>query len=247
MSIASIYHNVMNKIIGVPDQEFDHSDAQHYEINSSERWLRKNFSPIYDNIQTAKGEGRYWSGPGDTAINEFFSGSKKDWGAFAASLRDKTCLEIGPGPCGALGIWWWVETKILVDPLILEYKALQLKMFKKTVYADDMRLLAQNAETLDPGLVGTIDGAIICRNALDHCDDPMEILRNLSKYAKTGCYLLLWTDLWHLDGHNEGHRNITKDRAKFEEDLKALGFEIQQTFEDKGRHSINFGCRAIKK
>lgn len=247
MNISSSFSIIKKKIIGNRDKKFDHSKAQNFEKRSSEKWLKKNFKPITEQIQLAKNEGRYWAGPGNTTVNEFFNGSVTDWEKFAASLSDKKCMEIGPGPCGALCIWWWIKTKIMIDPLILEYRDLHLKMFKETLYTDDKKMFPNNAEIRIQELVDEIDGAIICRNALDHSENPMQILQNISKYAKPGCYLLLWTDLWHLDGHDEGHRNITKDRVKFEENLKDLGFEIEHTFEDKGRHSINYGCRAMKK
>ena len=124
---------------------------------------------------------------------------------------------------------------------------MSLRLFGKTWYTDDIELHPLPGEHLIDELNCQIDGAIICRNVLDHCDKPMKVLENIAAYAKPGCYLLLWTDLWHLRGHDEGHSNITLDRNAFEQHISSLGFEILYSFEDGQRHTINYGCHARKR
>jgi hypothetical protein len=226
---------------------FDHSRAQKYEIESSEEWLNENFLLVKERLIKSRANGKYLTGPGDAILSEFFNNSITKWEEFALLIQEKTCLEVGPGPCGALCMWWWIKKAIFIDPLIFKYRDIQLRIFNDTFYTDEMKLFEKNAEILIPELVSKIDGAVICRNALDHCENPQAILHNISKYAISGCYLLLWTDLWHKYGHNEGHRNITKNKANFEADIIGLGFEILHSFENKNHYTINYGCLAIKK
>ena len=75
----------------------------------------------------------------------------------------------------------------------------------------------------------------------------MQVLENIARYAAPGCYLLLWTDLYHPGGHDEGHRDITRDPAKFTRKLCELGFTIEYATPKKdGRNTIHYGCRARK-
>ncbi len=97
-----------------------------------------------------------------------------------------------------------------------------------------------------PELENQIDGVIVCRNTLDHGEYPYKVLDNIGKYAKRGCYLLLWTDLYHTGGHDAGHRNITNDRDAFRDYIVKLGFRIIRGFAKTGRDTINYGCTAIK-
>ena len=125
----------------------------------------------------------------------------------------------------------------------------ECELYKRTWYNDDLELYAHPAEDLISELVGAIDGAIMCRNTLDHCADPMRVLENIAAYAKPGCYLLLWTDLWHLHGHDEGHRNITTDKEGFKKSIRDLGFEILYSFDGvrQDGSTIEYGCRARKR
>ena len=231
--------------IGIKD--FNWSEAQEYELRNSQCWLKENFESLFPMIEAARQRSELWPGPLDLVVKEFFAARREEWMEFATYIKDKTCLEVGAGPCGALAIWWWVKRRIIVDPLIAEYKRISLELFERTWYTDDIELYAQPAERFIAELSNRIDGAIICRNTLDHCEKPMLVFRNMAAYAKAGCHLLLWTDLWHLKGHNEGHRNITKDKEAFERKVRDLGFEILYSFEDVQRPTINYGCHARKR
>lgn len=220
--------------------------AQQFELRHSRRWLKDNFAPLWSQIEDARRSGRYWSGPMDLMRSDFFQGSETDWLEFASFIENRSCLEIGAGPCGALAIWWWVKRRVIIDPLILMYLAISLEMFNRSWYTDEIELIGTPAEQVEPRLLGTIDGAIICRNTLDHCADPGQVLRNIAQYASRGSLLLLWTDLWHTGGRDQGHRNITRDRSSFLTQISELGYHILRDFSDPDRSTVNFGCIAEK-
>jgi len=226
---------------------FNHEKAQKYEILHSERWVNENYDTLYDDLGKAKRTGTLWPGPGGLFVKEFFDGSFSKWQEFAEYIMGKTCIEIGSGPLPALCVWYWAGDKIVIDPLINEYKRLTTKNGRQSWFSDDMTLYPSCAEHYVSAFAGIADGVIVCRNALDHCEKPALILDNISKYAAPGCQLLLWSDLWHLDGHDEGHTNITKDRARFEQDIIVRGFSIIDRYEDTARKTINYGCRAVKR
>jgi hypothetical protein len=89
-----------------------------------------------------------------------------------------------------------------------------------------MHLIEAPAEGIQQELIGTVDGFITTRNALDHCQDWLAVVNAISEYAAPGCWLLIWTDLWHLEGHDEGHHNITKSVDAMDKLLKGMGFQI---------------------
>ncbi len=111
-------------------------------------------------------------------------------------------------------------------PLIDEYRRLQLDILGKTFFDDRVRSFNRAVEVRVDELVGQVEGAIICQNALDHCDDPMTVILRISEYAAPGCYLLLSTDIWHLRGLDAGHRNITRLEASMDMLLHGAGFDI---------------------
>ena len=96
--------------------------AQEYELGASERWLKENFETLYPRIQSAKAAGQYWPGPGSLMVTEFFANHYEQWSEFTVAIKNKVVLELGAGPCGALAIWWWIKRRIIIDPLILDYK-----------------------------------------------------------------------------------------------------------------------------
>jgi len=233
-------------LLRASSDKFVWGKAQEYELRSSERWLKDNFESLYPRVQSAKAAGEYWPGPG-SLVTEFFADRYEQWSEFAMGVKDKVVLEVGAGPCGALALWWWIKRRIIIDPLILDYKQISLHLFGKTWYTDDIELYSLPAEDFLEELNGQIDGAIICRNALDHCESPFRVLDNIAAYARPGCQLLLWSDLWHLGSRDEGHSNITSDRNVFEQHISSLGFEILNSLEDVRRPTVNYGCRARKR
>jgi hypothetical protein len=113
-----------------------------------------------------------------------------------------------------------------------------------------VRTYALPGEETVPELVGAVDGCIVCRNALDHTDDPLMVLNNIADYAAPGCYFLFWTDLWHLAGLDEGHRNITKSIAVMDRLMDGLGFELLKrgaTVRSEAEGYIEYGRLARKR
>jgi hypothetical protein len=220
--------------------QFDHKKAQAYELSASKKWLKRNFLVLYPEVMDKTKQ--------KSVISDEWFSNQSDWQTFIDWTEGKTGLEIGSGPMGTIVRWWWIKQRIIMDPLIAEYKKLQFDLFGKTCFSEDIELLAINAEDFKEDLESCVDGVIICRNTLDHCKNPMKILINISKYAKPGAYLLLWTDIYHIKGHDQGHTNITSDIEEFVRNIEDLGFNIEyKTPVKSDRDTIHYGCRARKK
>ena len=114
----------------------------------------------------------------------------------------------------------------MVDPLTDVYRTEELRVAGGTFFDEGVTTFAQPAERVIDELVGRVDGVVVCRNALDHTDDPLRILWNVARYAAPGCYFLFWTDIWHLAGLDDGHRNITRESRVMDGLLSGLGFEF---------------------
>jgi hypothetical protein len=153
-----------------------------------------------------------------------------------------------PGPFGYLSPCYWIADRVIIDPLVDEYRRLQLEINNSTLFTSDIATYALPAEQQIDELVGAVTGVIVCRNALDHCEDPLAVLELISRYAAGGCYLLMWTDIWHLSGLDEGHRNITKSEAAMTGVLQGLGFTILRKCRKirDPTHCIEYGCIARK-
>src|SRR5262249_61922187 len=101
-----------------------------------------------------------------------------------------------------------------------------LRLSGTTFGTADIETHAVPAEQIVEPLRGLVDGCIVSRNALDHMADPLAALEAIGAYAAPGCYLLLWCDIWHADGGDVGHRNITRSPSGLDRMLGGLGFEI---------------------
>lgn len=198
---------------------FSHRVAQSYERLSAHRTIRRAGEPCLE---------IYTSAPESDENDQWFCGDKAASIRFIDHVKSRTNLEIGSGPVGYLAPRAWMGRRIVIDPLVNEYRSYQLKRFGKTIWSGDIHTYARSAEHVVGNLRGTIDGAIVCRNALDHTEDPLGVLAAISEYAAPGCYLLLWSDIWHLRGLTIGHRNITKSALAMDALLSGLGFEILQ-------------------
>lgn len=203
---------------------FNHRSAQQYEILSARGTMRRAFAEVYSAWERERAKGGLWQGADD----QWFLGDAALWTTFVAHVKDRTNLEIGSGPVGYLAPCYWMKRRVVIDPLIDKYRAYQVKRFGKTFWTGDIETHAVPAEKTVEELRGAIDGCIVSRNALDHMDDPLAALETIAEYAASGCYLLLWTDIWHVDGGDVGHRNITRSANVLDKMLDGLGFDIVQ-------------------
>lgn len=247
--------NLLKKIRGFyyANKNFNYYKAQAHEFYFGVNWMKKgNFKQAYNCWELAKQEGvgstTAYKRISLTTDPTFFS-DKHDFDNFCKKVSDKKCLEIGSATEGILVLMPWVDERIIIDPLIKKYRESQLTLYGKTFLTDDIKLYDQKAESLIPEIVGKIDGCIVCRNTLDHSEEPWKILEKIGEYAADGCVLLLWTDLWHFEPLDAGHRNITKDVTLFENKIKEIGFDIEYVLPEirDRRQTIHYGCVAIKR
>lgn len=180
--------------------------------------------------------------------HEFFKGSVEEFNYFIEKIKDKTSLEVGSGPCGLLNVLYQLKSRIFIEPLLDGYRKKQLSLLGKTWFSEDVICYSQPAEILIPELIGKIDGMIICRNCIDHTQDWKYIMNNISQYASPGCHFLFWADLYHLNGGDDGHFNVTDDKDYFRRYVKDIGFEIHSEWEmpEAERKCINLGFVAKK-
>lgn len=218
--------------------------AQRYEFASAKGTINRSFQNIFRAIEEDRQRGGIWQSEND----DFFQGDKEAFSAFVEHVRDRTSLEIGSGPFGYLAPCAWIKRRVVIDPLVDKYRDHQLQKFRRTLWTPAIETHATPAEQIIPSLVGKVDGAIICQNALDHTEDPIGVLDAISEYAAPGCYFLFWTDLWHGNGGDIGHRNITKSVNVMPKIIKGLGFEIIKRGEHvrDGSKTTEFGCLARK-
>lgn len=207
-------------------RQFSHSAAQRYELRYARRVIGADWPTLRESWLAAKEGGTPWHGPDD----EWFEGDSALWKSFAEYVAHRRCLEIGSGPFGWIGPADWIVDRVVIDPLLDQYRAFERQLTGNSFF-DDVERISQAAELFVPSLLGTVDGCIICRNALDHAEDPLQILANIGSYAASGAYLLLWVDLWHLEGPNVGHRNITRSSEAVDALLDGLGFELIKSSE----------------
>jgi len=223
-------------------QSFDWIKAQEYEARSIGSWFKENYQTVLNTYRTIKEKGLK-----ESPLSEFFH-DENDWLSFCDYIFDKTCIEIGVAVAGPIAFWTGLKRRILIDPLLDKYRELVLEIIgEESWFTDDIEYYSTKGEFKLQNLIEQIDRAIISRNCLDHCDSPWKVLENLSLYAKTGCYLLLWTDLWHLHGSDEGHRNITKNRNEFADMIRKMGWKILREVNIRNDGStIEYGCVARK-
>ena len=229
--------------------EFQYSDsfkkAQIYEIQSNNRWQENNSKVLLEELNKyKKGKEISWTSENGW-LDEFFDSSKNEFLKFNDEIKSKNNLEIGPGPFGFLQCLYWLKNRITIDPLLNEYRDKQIEILGESWYSDkNQKFYSQPAEIYISELENSIDGFIVCRNCLDHCQDWKKVLENISKYSKIGSYFLLWTDLTH-GSPDDGHFHITDNMDYFKNIIEDLGYEI---IREKSLQSgeLNFGCFAKK-
>lgn len=222
---------------------FTHADAQRFELKSAKQTIRDAYPALLAQWREVKAQNGLWQ----SADDHWFRGDGPLFAQFVSHVRTRKCLEIGSGPFGFLAPCWWIADRVVIDPLFHEYEKFEIELCGES-WLSGMRGLSVPAETAVEDLVGKIDGCIITRNCLDHCEDPLAVLDTISRYAAPGCWLLLWTDIWHLQGLDEGHHNITHSTSAMDALIAGLGFEVLQHSDNIRRNDefLEYGCVARK-
>jgi hypothetical protein len=179
-------------------------------------------------------------------ITEFFGGSESEWLRFVNHISRKNCLEIGPCTASVLSGWDMAAERFVVEPLAEKVSSWQSENLGFSLY-EGLTTYSLGADQYIEALESRIDGAIFCRNCIDHSPNWTFILSNISSYAAPGCRLLLWNDIFHLDGVDSGHYDLTKDPNSMKRLISRLGFDIQREYTDSARRDLNWRCFAIKK
>jgi len=204
----------------------DWNAAQAYEWRATvELMSTEGFRTLAQQIYT----GKFKSSTGhrdELMLGEFFGGNLDLYNSFLENIRDKKVLDVGPCLASPLSNWDETGEKFIVEPLLPKVVPWQRDRFGFSLF-DGMTLFSTPAEITEPTLVGLIDGAIYCRNCIDHSPYWPFILANISQYAQQGCYLLLWSDIYHGESVDDGHFNIVQDSLLMRNLIQALGFSVE--------------------
>lgn len=207
--------------------DFNHVDAQAFELDFQrshtikvfkeryDEWLRN--KQIYGNVLDPVKLMTQWE-------DNFFEGDVDLAAKFINHIQNKAGIDIGCGSTPWTRHTWTVSKQYILDPLADKYMSIQRELFGVSFFEDSI-IYSQNAEDRIDDLVGNIDGFIFFRNALDHSEDPLRILNNVSDYARPNCYLFFYSDIWHANGGDRGHRCITRSIPAMDKLLKGLGFK----------------------
>lgn len=194
---------------------FNFTEAQKYELEWQKNYILDTFTSEKKEWEQRRQEKNF-----NCFHRHFFKDHNQD---FVDFIQDRSILEVGCGSFPLIKEAYGVREKMVIDPLANEYKKIQEENFGDSFFYDT-KIYSQQAEIFIPELEYKIDGAIICRNAIDHAEDPLMILQVMTRYASDGCYLLFWSDIWHHDGGNEGHRSITKSKDVMDALFNGLGW-----------------------
>ncbi|MDA0237459.1 MAG: hypothetical protein O3B03_02980 [Proteobacteria bacterium] len=178
-------------------------------------------------------------------VSEYFDGSLKDYKEFVLHITDKNVLEIGPCLLAQVASWDVARHRFAIEPLYEKISLEQRKRFGVDGYPN-VTAYASAAENLISELVGTIDGAVLIRNCLDHSPKWAFIMANLSLYVTKGAQLLLWNDLSHPRHLRRGHYEICKEIDQFRNLILSLGWRVIFEFQKSESECVNYGCRAVK-
>jgi len=145
--------------------------------------------------------------------------------AIIQNIHNKNVLEIGCGPrYGYLPYFWYAKERIAIEPLLDEYSGFWND--NKDISEIINKKYALGADVFIPELLQKIDGAVICKNSLDHTPNWPFVLSNISHYAAKDSYLYLWTDIQHAVKPNEGHYNINTNPNSLYRFIESIGFQI---------------------
>ena len=197
----------------------DYKKAQEFELNWQKEYIKENFRKEFDEFIRRKETKEH-----GLDSRHFFNANKNLFNEYLEHIKDKKLLEIGCGSFPMAKEAWQIKDRNVIDPLASEYNKFQINSFGLSFF-DNIKIYPYTAEEEILEFNNNVDGVIIFRNALDHSEDPLALLYRISQYAMSGCYLLFWSDIWHNDGGNEGHANITRSKEALSSFLNGLGFD----------------------
>jgi SAM-dependent methyltransferase len=153
-----------------------------------------------------------------------YCGQDPEW------LADKAVVSVGCGCTGDLAAWP-AAVKIAVDPLLYTYQKLDMllddhKGTNRTVH------LAMSAEELP--LLDECADLVICRNALDHMQEPAKALQHMWRILKTDASLFLSVDIGGVPTPDEPTVFSLESLADL---LRQGRFEIVHQRSDEEPHS----------
>jgi len=245
MSFKQSIKKAVKKVFnGLPVKSW--AASQSYELNHAILFME---TPEFRQLAEATHRGDFNASKGyasDMLLREFFGGDEKEWDRFVGEIRGKACLEIGPSAYSPLACWDVASERHVIEPLYQPIERWQKEKLGFSVF-EGLRCHSHGADILIPELQGKIDGAIYCRNCLDHSPHWPFILANISLFAAPGCKLLFWSDIDHGGEADEGHYDITSDTHAFRRLIDLFGFEVVREYQDTHRKELNWGCFAVKR
>jgi hypothetical protein len=223
----------------------DWAASQEYEMKHAIEFMD---TDSFRNLHREVLQGRTRASTGytnDVMLKEFFEGSAEKWQGFVEHIRGKTCVDVGPCVLSPLAGWDIAGARHVIEPLYPKIHEWQVQNLGESGFRD-LVCHGRGAENPVEELVARVDGAILCRNVLDHTPSWPFVLETMASYALPGCRLLLWTDLDHHGTEDIGHYNIVRDVGAFKKLVTRFGFEIIREYQDVERRELNWGCLAIK-
>jgi 2-polyprenyl-3-methyl-5-hydroxy-6-metoxy-1,4-benzoquinol methylase len=153
-----------------------------------------------------------------------YCGQDHEW------LADKAVVSVGCGCTGDLAAWP-ARVKIAVDPLLYTYQKLDMLLDDIEGTSPTVHL-AMSAEDLP--LLDECAHLVICRNALDHMQEPAKVLQHMWRILKADGRLFLSVDIGGVPTPDEP----TVFSVESLLDLLRQGrFEIVQQTSDEEPHS----------
>lgn len=230
----------------VPRRQAKWEDAQKYELDSAIHFMNSEHFRLIINKFNDSENSVSRGFVDELTLVEFFGNNLSRWKDFVEHIKDKTVLEIGPCVASQLSLWDVASSRYVIDPLYDDIVKYQQNYFGETGFVK-IKGFSVPAEHRVDELVGRVDGALLIRNCLDHTPLWPFVLSNITEYMVKGSYLLLWNDLHHPPGYEEGHYDITSNIDLFRRLIENLGFELVLEYQNQDSPCINFGCLAVRK
>lgn len=154
--------------------------------------------------------------------------------AIAAWARSRSALEIGSGPFPSIALVEWMHATAL-DPLADGY--VQEGLIPSSVHMDRVVFMASAGESI-PLASGRLD-LIVLENALDHVEDPSQVVRECRRLVKPGGLLWILVDL--MDYKDHLHPSPFSE-ASIKGLLTREGFEpVRERVNDHKSHPAAYG------